>query len=69
MQLIQVCQCLQTGSTTAPCTGNKNWIGDNYCDDELNNAACEFDKGDCCNNSKPGWNNYCKVSTFKKEVI
>ena len=47
----------------ASCTGNLNWIGDNYCDDELNNAACEFDKGDCCNNSKPGWDNYCNVST------
>merc|ERR1711899_88817 len=56
-----VCQCLQTGSTTAPCTGNKNWIGDNYCDDELNNVQCEFDKGDCCNNSMSGWDTYCTV--------
>ena len=23
-------------------------IGDSYCDDEANNEACEFDKGDCC---------------------
>ena len=23
-------------------------MGDNYCDDEANNEACEYDKGDCC---------------------
>merc|ERR1740129_2203455 len=23
-------------------------LGDDYCDDEANNEACEFDKGDCC---------------------
>ena len=49
--------------TTASCTGNLNWIGDKYCDDELNNVQCEFDKGDCCNNSMSGWDNYCTVST------
>ena len=54
----------QTAPTPAPasCAGVPNWIGDNYCDDNNNNAACQFDGGDCCNNSKPGWNNYCSVS-------
>ena len=28
--------------------GNLNWIEDGYCDDELNNAGCGFDGGDCC---------------------
>jgi hypothetical protein len=28
--------------------GNQNWKGDNYCDDENNNAGCEYDGGDCC---------------------
>ena len=24
------------------------WKGDNYCDDENNNAGCDYDGGDCC---------------------
>ena len=27
---------------------NTHWIGDGYCDDETNNAGCNFDAGDCC---------------------
>ena len=23
-------------------------LGDRYCDDDANNEACEYDKGDCC---------------------
>ena len=23
-------------------------LGDNFCDDDANNEACEYDKGDCC---------------------
>ena len=54
----QACECLQE----AQCAGVQNWIGDNYCDDENNNAACQFDGGDCCNNSDPMWDFYCSVS-------
>ena len=33
----------------APCLGaNPEYKGDGYCDDDLNNEACEFDEGDCC---------------------
>merc|ERR1711935_845486 len=48
-------------TTAAPttCQGNPSWIGDNYCDDENNNAACQFDGGDCCNNSNQFWDWYC----------
>ena len=53
----QACQCLQQ-----PCAGIEHWIGDNYCDDENNNAACQFDGGDCCNNSMSNWDWYCTVS-------
>ena len=51
-------------TTTAPCPGPLNWIGDMFCDDELNNAACEYDKGDCCDNDFVWWDIYCTVSTF-----
>merc|ERR1712153_248401 len=50
------CQCLQE----AQCAGVQNWVGDNYCDNENNNAACQWDGGDCCNNSNAMWDWYCK---------
>ncbi len=25
-----------------------HWIGDGYCDPDLNNAECNYDGGDCC---------------------
>merc|ERR1719361_914324 len=28
--------------------GSPQWQGDNYCDDENNNAGCGYDGGDCC---------------------
>ena len=30
------------------CDASPRNLGDNFCDDEANNEACEFDKGDCC---------------------
>ena len=40
-------------------------VGDNYCDDSTNNAKCNFDGGDCCNNDNDGWNNYCSACECK----
>ena len=31
------------------------WIGDNFCDDDNNNAGCGWDGGDCCG----GNTDYC----------
>ena len=32
-----------------PCNvGRPERLGDNFCDDDANNEACEYDKGDCC---------------------
>ena len=31
---------------------------DNFCNDENNNAACNWDGGACCNRTY-GWNTYC----------
>ena len=28
--------------------GWEEWKGDGYCDDDNNNAGCDFDGGDCC---------------------
>ena len=30
------------------CDASPRNLGNNFCDDEANNEACEFDKGDCC---------------------
>ncbi len=35
------------------------WQGDGYCDDENNMAACDWDGGDCCNNSIPDYDIFC----------
>ena len=39
----------------------ESYIGDGYCDDDNNNDACQFDGGDCCNQSTIQWNMYCYV--------
>merc|ERR1712077_81568 len=44
-------------SKEAPCI--ESYIGDGYCDDDNNNEACQYDGGDCCDNSAPNWNAYC----------
>merc|ERR1712083_96162 len=50
-------------STAAPpkdgC-GSPQWANDMWCDDENNNADCNFDGGACCFNEAQGWDNYCK---------
>merc|ERR1712088_125766 len=50
-------------STAAPpkdgC-GSPQWANDKWCDDENNNADCNFDGGACCFNEAQGWDNYCK---------
>ena len=50
-------------TTLPPPTGcyNQTWYADSFCDDENNNADCNWDGGDCCNNSMNGWDDYCIV--------
>merc|ERR1712086_1089885 len=60
------CGSGNAGTTAAPtaaplvCNGVKSWIGDKFCDNENNNAACQWDGGDCCNNSYGFWDWYCQ---------
>ena len=53
----QECKCLDPAQTCK----KTDWLGDYYCDDELNHEACGWDGGDCCGN--PGdiskWHHYC----------
>ena len=39
--------------------GSPQWAEDKWCDDENNNADCNWDGGACCNNGFSDWNNYC----------
>ena len=41
------CQCLGGGETGGNDIPNP-LIGDGYCQDEINNAECNYDGGDCC---------------------
>ena len=41
--------------------GSPHWATDMWCDDENNNAECNWDGGACCFNEAPGWDNYCTV--------
>merc|ERR1712079_182914 len=36
-----------------------SYLGDGFCDDEINTAECGFDKGDCCNNERTNAFAYC----------
>merc|ERR1739844_672269 len=49
------------GTTSAPPTGcgSPQWATDEWCDDENNNADCNYDGGACCSNTFGGWDTYC----------
>ena len=62
------CECLNpttvttTTSTAAPTVsscGSPNFAEDNHCDDENNNAGCNYDGGACCNQNIAGWDEFC----------
>ena len=54
--------CISVTAKDAPCV--TSYIGDGYCDDDNNNDACQFDGGDCCDQTTIMWNSYCYVSKF-----
>merc|ERR1712032_639421 len=58
------CKCLDPNpkAPKAAACGQKEYRGDGNCDDDNNNAGCEFDGGDCCVKSlgSPVKKDYCK---------
>ena len=39
--------------------GLPEFASDSICNDENNNAGCNWDGGACCNRQDDGWNTYC----------
>merc|ERR1712151_557612 len=58
------CKCLDPNpkSSKETACGQKEYKGDGNCDDDNNNADCDFDGGDCCEKSLGGAvkKDYCK---------
>ena len=55
------CDCLNPTTAQPPTTkppiggcGSPEYAKDKYCDDENNNAGCNYDDGACCNNYAAG---------------
>merc|ERR1712224_694361 len=60
----KACKCLDPNpKAPAPVCGQPKYKGDGNCDDENNNAGCDFDGGDCCVKSLGGpvIKDYCKA--------
>ena len=43
-----ICENQKCVEKTDTCTVRPRILGDDICDDEANNEACNFDQGDCC---------------------
>merc|ERR1712176_1494318 len=59
----KICKCLDPkGQGENPC-GAPKYKGDKNCDDENNNAGCNYDGGDCCKKTlgKDVVKTYCKI--------
>ena len=56
------------GSTPSPPSGcgSPEYKGDGYCDDDNNNAGCDFDGGDCCGDDVN--TRYCKECECKEKL-
>ena len=56
--------------TTAPQPGagcvDPQYANDKWCDDQNNNAKCNWDGGACCNNDFDGWDTYCSSKYLEK---
>jgi len=48
-----------TASPPSSGCGSPQWANDEWCDDENNNADCNYDGGACCSNTFGGWDTYC----------
>ena len=46
-------------TTTVQGCGLPKYANDKYCDDQNNNAGCNWDGGACCNNNFISWNLFC----------
>ena len=51
------CTCRNPENESCP---DKSLMNDNFCHDANNLPECDWDGGDCCNNQRPDWNQFCE---------
>ena len=65
----QECECKDPNYSPPPTVadpcGAPGYANDEFCDDNNNNEACDWDGGACCGNSAANWNKYCADCTCK----
>ena len=49
--------------------GQLKWKGDKNCDDENNNAGCDWDGGDCCGPNNYGYCKECKCKDCNHKKV
>ena len=63
-QTCSECEC--RAPPTKGC-GLLDFVGNSYCDDENNNAECNFDNGDCCPpHGLDNWDQHCTACECKE---
>ena len=55
------CECIDPSVIPTPVCGSPLGANNMWCDDENNNAGCNWDGGACCNNNEAGWDDYCSA--------
>ena len=57
----ETCGSSPSPSPSPSTCGSPHWQGDGYCDDDNNNAGCNWDDGDCCGDDvNTQWCNVCE---------
>ena len=60
IRLSQKQSCDRTNIPPNEGCGSPEYAEDESCDDENNNAGCNWDDGACCDNDYPWWDYWCE---------
>merc|ERR1712051_961167 len=59
-------QLTPSAMNRGPKCGSTKYANDEYCDDDSNNADCDWDGGACCNNGLAEWDRFCTECECKE---
>jgi len=59
-------QLTPSAMNRGPKCGSSKYANDEYCDDDSNNADCDWDGGACCNNGVAEWDRFCTECECKE---